>query len=83
MLPAGRAWWSAFLDRYQTPGPDVLSEDDLPGMSGGPAFLIRQQTVIAPALCGLVKQGLALSDGNRILYFARLERIRPDGTIDG
>jgi Trypsin-like peptidase domain len=59
----------------------TLADDELPGMSGGPALLVRREKILTPHLCGILKQGWALGDRNRLLYFARLEAIRPDGTI--
>lgn len=72
----------AFVDR-ELDGHDNLAEDKLPGMSGGPAILVRQEAIIVPHLCGLLKQGLALEGGNQLLSFARLDRVRQDGTISG
>jgi hypothetical protein len=70
----------AFVDQY-TIEQGELSEDSLPGMSGGPAILVRQETVLRPLLCGVLKQGWDLKDGNRILYFARLDSVAKNGTI--
>jgi hypothetical protein len=70
----------AFVDQY-TAEQGELSEDELPGMSGGPAILVRQEVVLTPRLCGIVKQGWTLGEGNRLLYFARLDRVRKDGAI--
>jgi len=70
----------AFVDQY-TVEQGELSEDSLPGMSGGPAILVRQETVLIPRLCGVLKQGWDLKDGNRLLYFARLDRIAKTGAI--
>jgi hypothetical protein len=50
-------------------------------MSGGPGFLVRLESVVAPRLCGILTQGWDLGDGNQILYFAPLNSIRPDGAI--
>lgn len=70
----------AFVDQY-TIEQEELSEDSLPGMSGGPAILVRQEVVLIPRLCGVLKQGWSLGDGNRLLYFARLDRVAKDGSI--
>src|SRR5881628_1998187 len=59
----------AFVDQYAVERGE-LSEDSLPGMSGGPAILVRQEFVLIPRLCGVLKQGWDLKDGNRLLYFA-------------
>lgn len=70
----------AFVDQFAIEHGE-LSEDSLPGMSGGPAILVRQETVLKPVLCGVLKQGWDLKDGNRLLYFARLDSVAKDGTI--
>jgi hypothetical protein len=72
----------ALVDRHTAEHGEV-SEQDLPGMSGGPALLVRhrQETVLVPQLCGILKQGAAFDDGTRLLYFATLDRVRADGTI--
>lgn len=70
----------AFVDQYTAEHGEV-SEQDLPGMSGGPAILVRQDRVLVPRLCGIVKQGVAFEGGNRLLYFAKLDRVGVDGTF--
>ncbi len=70
----------AFVDRDVVVHDD-LAEDELPGMSGGPALLVRQETVVVPHLCGILKQGVAFEGGNRLLYFTRVNRIALDGTM--
>ena len=69
----------AFVDHYTAEHGEV-SEHDLPGMSGGPAILVRRETVLIPRLCGIIKQGVILG-GSRILYFAKLDRVQVDGTF--
>ncbi len=72
----------AFVDQRQL-GSEELPVDHLPGVSGGPGFLIRQEgvPVLAPVLCGIFSDGWDLGDGNRLLYFSRLDSIGPDGRI--
>jgi len=70
----------AFVDQY-TVEQGELSEDSLPGMSGGPALLVRHELVLTARLCGILKQAWSLGDGNRLLYFARLDKVAKDGTI--
>ena len=70
----------AFRDRY-TEGHGELSDDELPGMSGGPAILVRQEKLLVPQLCGILKQGAAFEGGNQLFYFARLDRVDRDGRI--
>jgi len=71
----------AFIDRDVADHGEPLAEDELPGMSGGPALLVRQETLVVPHLCGILKQGVAFEGDNRLLYFARLDRIGTDGVI--
>ena len=70
----------AFVDQHAVEDDD-LPEDSLPGMSGGPALLLRNELVLNVRLCGVLKQGWSLGDGNRLLYFARLHTVARDGTI--
>ena len=70
-----------YTDQYDANPTEEVSPDDLAGMSGGPAFLVRQETLVIPRLCGIVKDGWTLGDENRIIYFARLGCVNPDGTI--
>jgi hypothetical protein len=70
-----------FVDR-EVADHGNLPEDELAGMSGGPALLVRQQgAIVSATLCGVLKQGHALGD-NRLLYFARLGRIGTDGSME-
>jgi hypothetical protein len=46
----------AYRERRQV-GVEELPASDLPGASGGPGFLVRQEPVLVPRLCGIVKQG--------------------------
>ncbi len=73
----------AFGEEYRTVSEEIPPANELPGMSGGPGFLVRQKRVLVPALCGIITHRLELEDGNKLLYFARLEGIRPDGRIRG
>ena len=43
--------------------------------------MIRQEQVLVPNLCGLVKEGGPVGDGHIIIRFARLEDVRPDGHL--
>jgi hypothetical protein len=66
-----------------------LGPPGLPGLSGGPAFLVQSdpRVVLAPQFCGVVKQGWSpggaklLTDRNVIVRLARVDRINRDGTI--
>jgi len=71
----------AFVERYEVGDPDSLPAEQLPGMSGGPGFLVRQDLIIVPRLCGVIKHGLDLGDGNQIIYFAPLNKIQSNGAI--
>lgn len=54
------------------------------GCSGGPVFLVRQTPILAPQLCGIVKQGVKpVQDAEDILFrFARLDcLLREDGSV--
>lgn len=70
----------AFVDEYTEREGD-LSAEDLPGMSGGPAILVRQEAILVPRLCGILKEGVVFADGTRLLYFARLSGVGADGAI--
>lgn len=71
----------AFVDRDVADyGEDIVQGDQLPGLSGGPALLVRQERIIVPHLCGILKEGVVLG-GSRLLSFARLDRVREDGSI--
>jgi hypothetical protein len=71
----------AFVDRDRVDyAEDIVADEQLPGMSGGPALLVRRDPILVPHLCGILKQGTILA-GSRLLAFARLDRVRPDGTI--
>jgi len=70
----------AFVDEYTAREGD-LSAKDLPGMSGGPAILVRQEAILVPRLCGILKEGVVFDDGTRLLYFAGLSGIGADGAI--
>jgi len=72
----------AFVDEHEAEQTTTLPAEQLPGMSGGPAFLVRQESLVVPRLCGIIKDGWDLGDGNQIIYFAPLTVIRPDGRID-
>jgi hypothetical protein len=72
----------AFVDQYEAEHAADLASEQLPGMSGGPGFLVRQGLLVVPRLCGIIKQGWDLGDGNQIIYFAPMTAIRPDGGID-
>ena len=72
--------------------PTTILEDDLPearvgGLSGAPGFLVRNQdpkALVIPQLCGIVKEGGGseiLGAGHRLIYFTRLDRLRPDGRM--
>jgi hypothetical protein len=66
-----------------------LGDPGLPGMSGGPAFLVPNDPaiLIAPQFCGVTKQGWSpggaelLVDRNVIVYLARLDRLEKTGVI--
>jgi trypsin-like peptidase len=73
----------AFVDEHTTERGAELSAEDLPGLSGGPAILVRRETILVPRLCGILKQGVVFEGGTRLLYFARLDSVGKDGTIQG
>jgi len=76
------------VETRASPDPE-LGPPGLPGLSGGPAFLVQNdpRVVLAPQFCGVVKQGWSpggaklLTDRNVIVRLARVDRINRDGTI--
>lgn len=64
-----------------------LPEDAVGGLSGAPGFLVRNEdprTLLVPQLCGIVKEGgggEVLGPGHRLIYFTRLDDLRPDGRM--
>jgi hypothetical protein len=54
---------------------------DLRGCSGGPVFLLRHEPILVPQLCGIVKQGWHVDEGNIIIRFARLDLVQDDGSV--
>ncbi len=66
----------------------ILPQEELPpldlrGLSGGPTLLVRNndRELIAPQLCGIVKEGWNLGDGNVIVKYARLDCLDRSGRI--
>jgi hypothetical protein len=53
------------------------------GCSGGPVFLVRDEPILIPRLCGIVKQGWApFGSAHIILRFARLDvTLHCDGSV--
>jgi hypothetical protein len=73
-----------FVERDHVGGLAELSVDDVGGMSGGPAFLVRREVSNpVPQLCGIIKEGKAIDGGHLIFFFARVACIRHDGRIGG
>jgi len=73
-----------FTERNQTAGLPELSVDDVAGMSGGPAFLVRREAPKpVPQLCGIIKEGKAITGGHLIFFFTRVACISSDGRIGG
>lgn len=63
------------------PGEDLPSLE-LPGMSGGPAFLITNDpsSLCIPQLCGIVSEG-DIIDGGTILWLARVDGVPRAGSV--
>ena len=73
-----------FIERNQLTGLPELSVDDVTGMSGGPAFLVRREAPKPiPQLCGIIKEGKAIAGGHLIFFFARIASISDDGALGG
>ena len=73
-----------FVERDQVGDLAELSVDDVEGMSGGPAFLVRREvSKPVPQLCGIIKEGKAIDRGHLIFFFARIACISHDGRIGG
>jgi hypothetical protein len=73
-----------FTERDQAGGLAELSVEDVEGMSGGPAFLVRrEEPKPIPQLCGIIKEGKAIDGGHLIFFFARVACISHDGRIGG
>lgn len=70
----------AFMGEH-TVGCEEVPPLDLPGMSGGPVFLIRQEPLVTWQLCGIIKQDLPLGEGNFVITCARLNALRRFGEI--
>jgi len=71
-----------FTERDQVGGLPELSVDDVEGMSGGPAFLVRREvSKPVPQLCGIVKEGKAIEGGHLVFFLARVACISHDGRI--
>ena len=71
-------------ERNQLTGLPELSVDDVTGMSGGPAFLVRWEAPKPiPQLCGIIKEGKAIAGGHLIFFFARVASITDDGALGG
>jgi hypothetical protein len=72
----------AFVDRHRVGVEDVPDDSDLPGFSGGPGFLVRQdETILTPRLCSIVSQGVNFGGGAQLITLIPLDIVQVDGTI--
>jgi hypothetical protein len=72
----------AYTDRTGIPGEEIPATQEVGGLSGGPAFLVRNDDpIVTPRLCGVVSEGTNIADGIILLKVARLDNLRRDGTI--
>jgi len=62
---------------------EEIPEVALPGLSGGPAFVVSNNPteLVVPQLCGVATQGLDLGEGNLIVRYARLDRLNRSGQV--
>jgi hypothetical protein len=74
-----------YLEVTQPAWDAATYSDEMGGMSGGPAFLVRneQGQLLAPQLCGVVREGAGseVAPGHRMIYFTSLTTLRPDGSF--
>src|SRR5439155_17346680 len=72
----------AYTDRIGIPGEELPAIQEVGGFSGGPAFLVRNDDpILTLRLCGVVSEGTTIADSIVFLKVARLDSLRPDGTI--
>jgi hypothetical protein len=78
----------AYLEERQEPTAveGLPALQSLGGLSGAPAFLVRNEdpkTLVIPQLCGVLKAGEPEfpDAGHRLIYFTRLDRLRADGAV--
>src|SRR5262245_22661068 len=67
------------IDVSSEPGPFTFE-----GLSGGPVFLVPSSSVLlVPRLCGIVKEGGALSapPDRLVVFYAPLDRLERDGSL--
>jgi hypothetical protein len=48
---------AAFVDEHEAEQTTNLPAEQLPCMSGGPGFLVRQESLVVARLCGIIKDG--------------------------
>ena len=61
-------------------GVEELPATDMPGLSGGPAFLVRQEQILVPRLCGIIVQGSILADAV-FAVITPLDTVERDGSL--
>jgi hypothetical protein len=71
----------AYRTRDYSQGFDHLQPKHIEGMSGGPAFLVRKNVITVPQLCGILKEGRDLGNGDRLFFFAPVACVSADGHL--
>ncbi len=74
---------SAYIVETRAVTSEEPPEVALPGLSGSPAFTVSNDPakLVAPQLCGVVKEGWSLGDGNLIVKYARVDHVSRSGHI--